>query len=136
MPFCSPTPTAVFLLPTPPPAACSNGQKKRSFRSGEAAWLIHLTRDGDAVQERDQSGEFSGELALIRKDGTKFPGELSTVLFKDKNGHLRTSMIIRDITERKRTEEALRESQEFLNGIVENSPNALLITDEQGPYCE
>ncbi len=37
-----------------------------------------------------------------------------------------------DITERRKTEEAQRQSQIFLNSIIENSPNILWISDETG----
>lgn len=65
-----------------------------------------------ALEERKRTGKFKGELNLIRKDGTFFPGDVSTTIFKDSLGNERTIMIIRDITERKRAEEALRESEE------------------------
>ncbi|HBC86232.1 MAG TPA: hypothetical protein DCZ94_04685 [Lentisphaeria bacterium] len=58
-----------------------------------------------ALEERSLTGKFSGELGLIRKDGSIFPAEISSSIYKDKDGHLRTSMIIRDISERKLVEE-------------------------------
>ncbi|MBZ0201528.1 MAG: PAS domain S-box protein [Ignavibacteria bacterium] len=67
-----------------------------------------------ALKERAETGGFLGELTFLRKDGTKFPAELSTSLFLDHAGRQRTSMIIRDIEERKLTQEALRESEERL----------------------
>jgi PAS domain S-box-containing protein len=65
-----------------------------------------------ALEERNRTGKFKGELTLIRKGGTKFPGEISTAVFKDKDGAVRTSMIIRDITERKRAEKEMVALQE------------------------
>jgi len=40
--------------------------------------------------------------------------------------------IIRDITERKRAEQALKDTQTFLDSIVEQSPYAMWISDESG----
>ncbi len=60
-----------------------------------------------ALEERARTGKFKGELYLRRKDGTIFPGEVSTSLFTDRNNLLRTAMIIRDVTERKQMEAAL-----------------------------
>ena len=71
-----------------------------------------------ALEDRAKTGRFSGELTLLRKDGTKFPAEVSTVLFKDKKGAGRSSMVIRDIAERKRAEEALRMSEAKLSNAV------------------
>ena len=70
-----------------------------------------------ALEKRLKTGRFSGELTLLHKDGSKFPAEVSTVLFKDKKGTDHTSMIIRDITERKQSQEALRESERQLSSI-------------------
>lgn len=67
-----------------------------------------------ALKERAETGSFFGELTFVRKDGTKFPAELSTSLFLDHSGKQRTSMIIRDITDRKLTQKALIESEERL----------------------
>ena len=67
-----------------------------------------------ALEERNRTGKFKGELTLIRKDGTTFPGETSTAVFKDKDGAIGTSMIIRDITERKRAEQEMTSLQEQL----------------------
>jgi PAS domain S-box-containing protein len=57
------------------------------------------------LEERARTGRASGELTMSRKDGSPFPGEVSSFLFTDTSGAMRTSMIIRDITDRKRAEE-------------------------------
>jgi PAS domain S-box-containing protein len=63
-----------------------------------------------AFEERARTGRFRGELTLMRKDGTRFPGEVSSAYFTGRQGGLLTSMVIRDATERVRMEEELRES--------------------------
>ena len=81
-----------------------------------------------AMEERSRTGMFKGELILVRKDGTRIPCELSSVIYKDSNGNDKSSVIIHDITERKRREERLRKS---LNGII----NAIALTVEtRDPY--
>jgi PAS domain S-box-containing protein len=60
-----------------------------------------------ALEERERTGKFIGELTFIRKSGVTFPGEVSTAVFKNNNGYNMTSMIIRDVTERKLTEEKI-----------------------------
>ena len=49
------------------------------------------------------------EYSFFRTDGTRFPGELSSALVKDASGKPMGIMsVLRDITERKLAEEALR----------------------------
>jgi PAS domain S-box-containing protein len=62
-----------------------------------------------ALAERERTGRFRGELTMLKRGSQPFPVELSSNVFRDKDGQLRTSMIIRDITERKQAEEALRQ---------------------------
>lgn len=85
-----------------------------------------------ALEERRRTGLFRGELTFVHKDGTVFPGEVSSSMFKDREGNLRTSIVIRDITGRKRTEEALRESEEKYRGILDNMDDAYYELDLKG----
>ena len=57
-----------------------------------------------AMEERSRTGRFMGELSFVRKDGAKFPGDVSSSVFRDKDGQIRTSMIIRDVSQRKAAE--------------------------------
>jgi len=60
------------------------------------------------LDERARTGKAFGELTMFRNDGSPFPVEVSSAVFQDQRGNPRTSMIIRDITERKRAEEAIK----------------------------
>lgn len=64
------------------------------------------------IETRNRLGRVKGELTFIRKDGTRFPSEITSSIFRDSKGELRSSMIIRDVTERKSGEKKLRESEE------------------------
>jgi PAS domain S-box-containing protein len=66
------------------------------------------------LEERSRTGKFIGELTLRRNNGSTFPAEISSSIFKDQYNRERTSMIIRDITERKQSEENLRRIEEQL----------------------
>jgi len=81
-----------------------------------------------AVKERDQIGSYNSEMTLLRKNGTRFPGEVTSNLFKDQNGRILASTIIRDITKRKKSEEALRLSEEKFSKAFYNSQAMMSIT--------
>lgn len=84
-----------------------------------------------ALMQRDQTGRFSGELTFLRKDGSKFPGEITTALFTDSDGQIHSSMIIRDISQRKQLEEAVRASRERLYRTIDEISDAFIILDRE-----
>jgi len=65
-----------------------------------------------AMKEREKKGSFNGELSGLRKDGTTFPIEVSSALFQNRYGIIKSSMIIKDITERKKFEEEMIKAKE------------------------
>ena len=69
------------------------------------------------LKERQITGKAKGELTCMRKDGSTFAGEINSVLFTDSYGQERTSIIVRDIAERKQAELHLIESNERYNLI-------------------
>lgn len=84
-----------------------------------------------AIEERARTGRFSGEITALRKDGTTFPCEISSAVFRDSEGNQKTSMVIRDITERKRNRErllaALREKDALLKEIHHRVKNNMQV---------
>ncbi len=70
------------------------------------------------LRERVAAGEVRGELTMIRGDGSRFPIEFSSAIFTDRDGNQRTSLTFRDISERKRAEDALREANQQLEAHV------------------
>lgn len=60
------------------------------------------------LKDRAHTRTFKGELTFRRKDGSKFEGEVSSAFYEDPSGVTRASVIIRNISKRKRMEGALR----------------------------
>jgi two-component system, cell cycle sensor histidine kinase and response regulator CckA len=70
---------------------------------------------------------FHMEQRYIRKDGTVVWADTHITVLRDKNGRLiHTIAWIQDITERRRAEEALRESEHRLRTLADNLPAAVL----------
>jgi PAS domain S-box-containing protein len=68
------------------------------------------------------------EYTLLRKDGSRFSGELNATAVKDAQGKPQAFIAtVRDITERKRAEETLKESEEKFRTLAEQSPNMIFI---------
>lgn len=68
-----------------------------------------------ALAERSRTGIFRGELNFVHKDGSVFPAEIISTLQSDAQGRQRTSIYIRDISQRKFLEEQTRERMKELN---------------------
>ncbi len=56
------------------------------------------------LRERAENKKMAGELTMLRKGGVKFEAEITSSMFTNRHGEDVTSMIIRDVTERKRAE--------------------------------
>ncbi|MBN1986875.1 MAG: PAS domain S-box protein, partial [Prolixibacteraceae bacterium] len=89
------------------------------------------------TEERKKNGYTSGELTFYRKDGSLFLADISSSVYKTRRGELRSSLIIRDITERKKNEAILRESEERFSTAFRASPAPLVISDiESGLFVD
>ena len=68
------------------------------------------------------------EKRYIRKDGTVIWAELTAAVVRDDQGVARYIVImVQDISERKRIEQALRESEEKFRRVVENAPDGIIV---------
>jgi PAS domain S-box-containing protein len=72
-----------------------------------------------AIQERKDRGKVTAELMYRRKDGTTFLGEITSSEFVEGDGTPSITVLIRDISERKRAEAALNKANETLEKRVE-----------------
>ncbi len=88
------------------------------------------------LDEHIPSGSAKSQINYLRKDGITLNGEISSTFFIDRNGEPRAVSIIRDITERKRAEEALKESEAKYRDVFETVQEVFyidrLIYDERG----
>lgn len=68
-----------------------------------------------ALEERARTGTVRAEITMIRADGTKFPVEVASSVFNDAAGQPRTTMSIRDISERRQAEQRIQAQLEHLS---------------------
>ncbi|HKI62657.1 MAG TPA: PAS domain S-box protein [Mariprofundaceae bacterium] len=121
------------------PAACRMfGRSEKELRKlgREAVVDASDPRLPAALADRDRTGHFEGQLKLLRKDGTIFPAEVNSTLYRDSNGIERASMIMRDVSERERKDAALKASEMKYRQLFENMTTAFalheIICDAQG----
>jgi PAS domain S-box-containing protein len=91
-----------------------NGEQMEEYKKG-----MHMIKT---------QGFWEGEIGHVRKDGTVFPTYMSVTLLNDEHGNPTGIIAIcRDITERRKAEKALRESEEKFRSLAEQSPNIIFI---------
>ena len=77
------------------------------------------------------------EREFIRKDGTAFLASLNVYSEFDESGRLvSTRTMARDITEHKRAEETIRESEKKYRSLFENSRDVIYITTREGRFID
>ena len=110
----------------------------------EAEILGHSVLDWIIPSDRDKAvadmslvlhGFFTkeNEYRLVKKGGALFWGEVNAALLTDAHGGPSGIVLtIRDISERKQVQQALRESEEMFRTVFNNSPIGLQIFDKEG----
>jgi two-component system, chemotaxis family, sensor kinase Cph1 len=83
-----------------------------------------------AIKERAKKGRVKSELTFKHKDGSLFKGEITSSLFTDNDGILKTNIIIRDISDRQKAEEKLQESEMKLRTLFETLPVGVSVLDQ------
>jgi hypothetical protein len=134
---------AVILATPEGTILAANPEACRVFGRAEAD-MLSLGRSGlvdpsdsrlaRLVEERARTGLFKGELRFRRSDGSTFPAEVSSAFYRDQSGAMRASIIIRDVTERRRADDALRQANEYLRAIIDGVEEGIIVYDRELRY--
>ncbi|MCR4304620.1 MAG: PAS domain S-box protein [Gallionella sp.] len=93
----------------------------------------HAAKLAERIKEALERGKFVFETALVCKDGSVIPAE-SNIRKIDYDGKPAILCVARDITERKRAEGALRESESKLRNLIETTSDWIWEVDENAVY--
>jgi PAS domain S-box-containing protein len=126
-------PTLGFEYVSPSATAIIGYTPEEHYADPELRFKIVHPDDRHLIEEALRSPETPITIRWLRKDGGVIWIEQRTKAIYDGAGELvAIEGIARDITERKRVEEALRTTQEFLGGILDNAPLPIYGVSEEG----
>jgi PAS domain S-box-containing protein len=135
------SPDAVFLTIPDGKITAANPAARAIFGMTEEE-LCQVGRDGlvapddrrltPALEICTREGRCNTELSFVRKDGTRFDGEVSSVIVP--GVPTRSFVVVRDITERKRAEEELRLTNDRFKVSLRGSPVVVFNQDLELRY--
>ncbi|MGD0352685.1 MAG: PAS domain S-box protein [Dehalococcoidia bacterium] len=94
-------------------------------------WPPEQYEEIDRAFQKTMAGDFADlDLTFMRKNGERFPVIVSPAWIKDRQGNVISYFAtVKDITERKQMEEALKESEEKYHYLAENASDIIGIVD-------
>jgi PAS domain S-box-containing protein len=141
------SPDAIGLLGLDGRILMANDRAARLFGFDSAEELLRSEQNGFdllAPEDHEQARRDIGALIEagvlrevehcgIRRDGSRFPAEISSSLERDQDGNPKALvLVLRDVTERKRAEQEIAFKSALLEAQSETSPDGILLTDSQG----
>jgi two-component system, NtrC family, sensor kinase len=117
-----------------------HGFSSKDELRGKSALELVAPRDhkriAATIKKAIKQGAIRGlECTLLKADGSEFPGELSTSVLKDASGNLVGRITIaRDITGRKKQEQALKDSEESYRTLANSITDVFFAMDEHLRY--
>jgi PAS domain S-box-containing protein len=121
------------------PAACAVfGYSREELIGQHRDTLLDPNSDKmqQATQARTGKGHYRGHMDYRRKDGSWFTGDISLTQFVDADGQAKYSVVLRDITDRLRQEEEIRQLNTRLEErVAERTAELRQTTRELEAFC-
>ncbi len=119
------------------PAYCQIYDYPSNELLGQSFAMVVLPEQRDfAIQKHDSfiagNPELPNEWEVQRRDGTRITIQASAALMTGKDGHRFKITVVSDITERKKAEYALRQSETRYRSIIENNADSVIIVGQDG----
>ena len=121
-------------------ACCQMNGFEREELIGRSIDVLNVTEGTEEernayLKQVREAGTLKLETLHHRKDGTTFPVEVSTTIVNIGQRELIIG-IDRDITERRRMEEALAREQYLLNALLDNTPDYIYFKDTESRFIK
>jgi PAS domain S-box-containing protein len=133
-------PDAILLTSDDGQVVAANPAALRLFRLTEAEFrargrerlVVDDGRLATALAERNRTGQFQTDLLYVRGDGSTFVGAARSAVFAGDGGEKLASVTIRDVSERRGLEAALRESEERMRSMFSTMAEGVVLQDATG----
>lgn len=115
------------------------GYSREDLSRGISVFDVIVPEDSDKIREnmrrllnREEHGR--EEYTCVRKDSTQFPAFIHSTVRVSNDAVVGVTSIVVDLSERRRTEVALRESEERFKQVAENADEWIWEVDANGMY--
>jgi PAS domain S-box-containing protein len=110
------------------------GYRKEELKTLSRKHIVDYTdeRYNTYLRGREKEGKMKGEVIGIRKNGERFPLEISSVAYADIDGKTTIGTFARDISARKKAEQQVEKSEKRFKALIEKGEDIIILTNQKG----
>lgn len=121
------------------PVACSIlGYTREELVKGGRELIVDLNhpKNRRAWKVREENSVFTGEKIYIHKSGREVPVEVSSVLYRGKNGDMLAINNFKDLTEKMEAQNQIEKERNFRKAAEASIPGTFYVFDREGNMIE